>query len=69
MSHWNYRLVNVDEEIGLYEVYYDDNGKPNGRGEEPAVFIGESKAELWLAMVKCGEAFAHPIMTDSDLGG
>lgn len=37
---WNYRLVQLDDSIGVYEVYYDANDQPNLRTLEPANLIG-----------------------------
>ncbi len=69
MSHWNYRWVEVEEEIGLYEVYYDDDGKPNGRTQELATFSGATKLEAFDAYSIAGRAMAQPVLRDSDLGG
>ena len=30
MSTWNYRVVNESGILGLYEVYYDKDGNPDG---------------------------------------
>jgi len=42
MGHWNYRVVKVVEEgvpyFGVYEVYYNDIGIPDGRTKNPATF-------------------------------
>ncbi len=71
MSHWNYRFVavevNGETEIGLYEVYYDDEGKPNGRTAELATIVGDSKMEAWDALSKASSAVGQPILTDADL--
>lgn len=71
MSHWNYRFVAVDidgaTEVGLYEVYYDDEGRPNGRTKELATFSGATKMEAWDAYSRAGDALGKPILTDADL--
>jgi hypothetical protein len=71
MSHWNYRFVAVDidgeTEIGLYEVYYDDDGKPNGRTKELATFSGATKMEAWDAYSRAGDALGRPVLKDADL--
>ncbi len=73
MSNWNYRFVAVDidgeTEIGLYEVYYDDDGKPNGRTKELATFSGSTKMEAWDAYSRAGDALVRPVLKDTDLGG
>ena len=42
MGTWNYRIVKVVEKgvpyFGVYEVYYNEIGMPNGRTENPATF-------------------------------
>ena len=71
MSHWNYRFVEVvingEREIGLYEVYYDDEGRPNGRTKELATFSGATKMEAWDAYSRAGAALGTPMLTDADL--
>jgi hypothetical protein len=73
MSHWNYRFVEVDDgkggtEVGLYEVYYDDDGKPNGRTKELATISGSTRMEAWDALSKAGRALGLPVLRDSALG-
>ncbi len=42
MGTWNYRIVKVVEKgvpyFGVYEVYYNEIGMPNGRTENPVTF-------------------------------
>jgi len=42
---WNYRIVQTETPYGpmwgLYEVYYDDDGKPTGRTMEPTDFTSD----------------------------
>ena len=51
---WNYRLVKVDRdgepEIGLYEVYYDENGTPVSRTQDLATFAGDTRGQLLDAL-------------------
>lgn len=40
---WNYRVVRFEEEgrepwLALHEVYYDENGRPNGWTKNPCSF-------------------------------
>ena len=39
MSHWNYRVVRyrMGDGFGLHEVYYGDDGKPDGMTRDPLV--------------------------------
>ena len=52
MSHWNYRMTRETLEGGehLYsirEVYYDEDGKPNGWTKDPIAASGESAIEAF----------------------
>ncbi|HLO92695.1 MAG TPA: hypothetical protein VK195_00125 [Burkholderiaceae bacterium] len=39
---WNYRVMNRDGELAIYEVYYDDEGRVRGHGSEPTFPAGDS---------------------------
>ena len=40
---WNYRVIRHEEgHLALHEVYYDDDGKPNGVTKEPVTFVTDS---------------------------
>ena len=62
-GHWNYRQIYLGKEFdepiyGICEVYYDENGKPNGR-TEPVTVIGEHPGVV-LMMMK--QALKKPIL-------
>ena len=42
---WNYRIVKVKDGYGLYEVYYNEKGKPYTRTERPFAW-GDSPEEV-----------------------
>lgn len=42
---WNYRIIKKEDEYGLYEVFYNDDGKISGHAEKPEV-IAESPEDL-----------------------
>ena len=42
---WNYRIIKKEDNYGLYEVFYNDNGEISAHSEEPEV-IGESPEDL-----------------------
>jgi len=46
MSSWNYRVVDCDEDLRIYDVYYDDSGKPIARHIEPTYVYGQNIDEL-----------------------
>jgi hypothetical protein len=46
---WNYRVIRKGEEYGLYEVFYNEEGKISAHAENPDL-VGESVEDL-LAQV------------------
>lgn len=44
---WNYRIVKYHgtESYGLHEVYYDDKGRENAFGSDPASFVACHEVE------------------------
>lgn len=44
---WNYRVVKTDQGFGVFEVYYDEAGRPNGTTERPILdFYCETPEDL-----------------------
>ena len=35
--YWNYRVVKTVEGYSIYEVFYDDNGRPKATTENPTL--------------------------------
>jgi hypothetical protein len=65
---WDYRLLrDSDNNYGIYEVYYNKNGKPCGCSATPVgvsrTSVGEVKAELIMMM----KAFNKPVLRKEDL--
>ena len=74
MTYWNHRYVEVEfaggeTEVGLYEVYYRDDGTPTSRTQEPATFTGETAMEAMNAYSMAQRAMGMPVLKDSDIGG
>lgn len=75
MSHWNYRIVKVavdeiNDEFGVYEVYYDDDGKPNARTMEPAGITGDTKEEIISSLIRAlASCLDSEVLDDSEIGG
>mgnify|MGYP001478475238 FL=1 len=42
---WNYRIIKDKDTYGLYEVFYNDDGKITAHSEEPEI-VGESAEDL-----------------------
>ena len=67
---WKYRVIQrkyKDEVIfAIYEVYYDNNGKPNGMTEQPSYPHGYSLQELKKYLKKYILALDEPILQWDD---
>ena len=68
MSHWNYRVVRCGETLKVFDVYYDDAGRPNGRHRDPSFVYGESMEDLREQLSMIEAALDLPILDDNDLG-
>lgn len=68
MSHWNHRVVRIDGELRVFDVYYDDLGRPVARSVTPTSLYGESLDELYALLQLLEEALGKPILDDSEIG-
>ena len=72
MGHWNYRILakKLPLDLGVYfevhEVYYDNNGVPNGYAESPATIYSESLDGLDWVFDHIREAGMKPILCAYD---
>ena len=74
---WNYRIVNCPDGKGgryyaLFEVFYDDDGKPEARTAKPISFVtdedeGSEGVVRSLEMALKG-ATERPVLMDEDIG-
>lgn len=71
MSHWNYRVVVVEdaefgvESYSIHEIYYDDDGVINGWSKSPIAAGGETKLELLDDLARMSAAAAgRPLIWD-----
>jgi hypothetical protein len=66
---WNYRVVRTihseEESFAIYEVYYDDDGRPEARTEEPAYPAGETLEGLQEDMQWYLSALSEPVLDDA----
>lgn len=72
MGTWNHRIVMVKDEngadvFGVYEVHYDDAGKPIARTVEPATFVGDTWREVADEVARIN--ISKPVLTDAQIGG
>lgn len=62
-SYWNYRLVEVDGIVDIYEVYYKWD-RPVARTENPASSMDFEDPENGLSMMSL--AYMKDVLTDND---
>lgn len=77
MGTWNYRIVKVvtggELSFGIYEVYYNEIGMPNGRTENPVTFEcgydegSDTIADMLQKALK--NALEKPVLSDEIFGG
>lgn len=74
---WDYRFVQVEvqdwtclttTEVGLYEVYYDEAGKPISRTVEPATIVGDTLEDAASALLAATDALRKPLLLDEEIG-
>lgn len=75
---WNYRVIEfVDPHTnepwrGIFEVYYDDEGRPNGYTEDPSDVVShdeggnEAKGGLAWVLDRMREALDKPVLVERD---
>ena len=73
MATWNYRaarktFADGHEEIGIYSVYYDDEGRVDAMSLNPAAVNSYSLEELHRELDLMGEALQKPILEHCDNG-
>jgi len=78
MSYWNHRVVrHTDKTIidgveetetwhAIHEVYYDDDGHPNGYTENEVGPIGETLLDLSRDIQRFAEALSKPVLVHED---
>lgn len=74
---WNYRVMRrvyksphapngVEEEYGIYEVYYDSDNNPNGYSKDARPITAESLEGLRWVHERIAEALAKPVLEYKD---
>jgi hypothetical protein len=66
---WNYRIVRSTEGeaeyCAIYEVYYDDEGRPEARTERPAHPAGETLEDFADDLQAYQAALSQPVLDDA----
>lgn len=67
---WNYRLIRMGEGdnaiLEMTEVYYDEQGAPNGWSSVPARVAGDTKEDVMFVIDKMTKAVEKPILVEVD---
>lgn len=67
MNHWNYRVMLVDGEYGIHEVYYNETGPV---AHTNAVYpYGETLEEIKFDVERMLDACKRPIVTYNETLG
>ncbi|UXI66148.1 hypothetical protein [Tahibacter amnicola] len=59
---WEYRVMNRNGDLAIYEVYYGENGRVAGYSENPTNPRGETLEELRLDCELYVKALEKPIL-------
>jgi hypothetical protein len=62
---WDYRVVRTAHGYAIYEVYYDDGGRPEARTEDPASPFGETLEALVDDVRHYLAALRQPVLDDA----
>jgi hypothetical protein len=58
---WNYRVVRTGQGFGVFEVYYDETGRPDGTTERPILdFYCDTPEDLLHELELIKAAFEKP---------
>lgn len=63
MTHWDYRVVQQDDgDLGIYEVYYDDNGRPTSISSERVAPSADSADSLRAEYQRLMKSFDREVL-------
>jgi hypothetical protein len=65
---WNYRVVRNGNDLRIYDVYYDGQGRAHSRHVEPTYVHGETLEDLRSQLTEMLAALDAPILEDRDIG-
>ena len=68
---WNYRILakicsNDEVSFGVYSVYYDENGKPDGYSANPVEMSAEDIEYIRFDLDKMKEALDKPVLWEGE---
>lgn len=63
---WNYRVLQNENSVAIYEVYYDENGDPRSCTMSPVSPIGEDVEGLKKDLEMMKQAFDKPVLDYED---
>ena len=67
--NWNYRILKTPKGLSIYEVYYDEDGKPHSCAENPILdFHVESEEDIKEEIKIIKKAFESPTIDFKDFG-
>jgi hypothetical protein len=64
---WNYRLVTIADRVGLYEVFYEQDGQILACSQDPITLEADSSEELEIYLQGLQEALKLPVLQLEDL--
>lgn len=65
---WNYRVVRTPQHFGVYEVYYDEEGRPIARSEHPVAPTSEDLDGLRERLGMVVDALDESTLTPEEIG-
>lgn len=67
MGYWNYRVARKNDELAIYSIYYDDDGKIISYSLTPAIVTGDDLEEIETDLQLMMEATKKEIVDLKDL--
>jgi len=65
---WNYRIVRKNDQLEVYDVYYDEDGNPSSRHVKPTTLYGEDVEEISKQIDLIKECLRKPVIDDEIFG-
>jgi hypothetical protein len=66
--NWNCRVVRTTAGLHIFDVYYDDHGRPIATHKTPSTVYGETVSELRDKLDLIAEALTLPVLEESEIG-